>query len=507
MSKKNNKRIAKNTVALYFRMIFLMAVNLYTSRVILDSLGVDDYGIYNVVGGFVSLFALISATLSSACSRFLNFEMGKGDINRQNVVFSTAVTIQWVLAIIVFFLAEIVGVWYVNNVMVLPGERLSAANWCFQFSVFNFCMNLITVPYNASIIAHEKMKTFAYVSIFQGLAILAISFLVYWNPFDRLVFYALMLLIVQFTVRYIYQVYCRKHFEECIYRKHFDKQLLKQMLTFSMWHLVSNGAFVVKTHGVNIVLNLFWGPAINAAKGIANQVEAAVNQFSENFIMALNPQITQSYAKGNVEYTMQLTYKGARLAFYMVYLVALPIVLNAEQIIGIWLKEVPDYTVIFTQLTMISMLVRCLSRTMIKAQNATGKVRNFQLVEGLIIFFNLPVSFVVLQLGCDAYAVVIVAIIMEVAALSARIYMLPHTIPEFSRSRFFKSVILRCSLVSILPYLCALYIKNLLSDGFIFCILCVLACIFLTILFVYCLGLEIAERRMIRSKIKLIIKR
>ena len=213
-NKSNSKRIAKNTLVLYVRMLFLMLISLYTSRVILDALGVEDYGIYNVVGGFVSMFALISAALTSACSRFLNFELGKGDPERQNVVFSTAVTIQWGLAILVAVLSEAIGVWYVNNVMVLPPERLTAANWCFQFSVFNFCMNLITVPYNASIIAHERMKAFAYVSIYQGLAVLAISFLVSWLPLDRLIFYAFMLLVVQFSVRYAYQVYCRRNFQE-----------------------------------------------------------------------------------------------------------------------------------------------------------------------------------------------------------------------------------------------------------------------------------------------------
>ena len=273
-----------------------MLISLYTSRVILDALGVEDYGIYNVVGGFVSMFALISAALTSACTRFLNFELGKGDPERQNIVFSTAVTIQWGLAIIVAILSEAIGVWYVNNVMVLPPERLTAANWCFQFSVFNFCMNLITVPYNASIIAHEKMKAFAYVSIFQGLAQLGISFMVYYEPFDRLVFYAFMLMCLQFLIRYMYQVYCRKHFEECHYRFVLDKPLLKHMFGYSLWHLVGNGASVLKNHGVNLVLNFFFGPAVNAACGLANHVDRSVNQFASNFMMAMNPQIGNVFA-------------------------------------------------------------------------------------------------------------------------------------------------------------------------------------------------------------------
>lgn len=317
----NNKRIAKNTLFLYFRMLFLMSISLYTSRVILDALGVEDYGIYNVVGGFVSMFALISAALTSACSRFLNFELGKGDLERQNIVFSTAVTIQWGLAIIVAVLSEVIGIWYVNNIMVLPPERLTAANWCFQFSIFNFCMNLITVPYNASIIAHEKMRTFAYIGLIQGFAQLGISFLVFFEPFDRLVFYALLLMILQFVIRYTYQVYCRKHFKECRFRFVLDKPLLRHMFSYSLWHLIGNGAAVLKNHGVNLVLNFFFGPTVNAAKGIANQVDHAVGQFVGNFMMAMNPQITKSYAKEDYSYMFSLVNKGARFSsiFYYFY--------------------------------------------------------------------------------------------------------------------------------------------------------------------------------------------
>lgn len=436
----NNKRIAKNTLLLYFRMLFLMLVSLYTSRVVLDALGVSDYGIYNVVGGFVSMFALVSAALTSACSRFLNFEMGKGDITRQNVVFSTAVTIQWTLAIIVFLLAEIIGVWYVNNVMVIPQERLIAANWCFQFSVFNFCMNIVTVPYNASIIAHEKMKAFAFVSIYEGLAKLFITFLVYRNPFDRLIFYALMLLVIQFSVRYAYQYYCRKHFEECHYKWVFDKILLMNMLSYSVWHLIGNGAVVLKTQGVNVVLNIFFGTIVNAARGIAVQVNSAVTQFVSNFIIALNPQITQSYARGDMKYMLDLIDKGARFSFYLLFVLSFPIILNTRFILAIWLKTVPDHTVLFTQLMLVTAIITTISNPLITAQNATGNVRNYQLVVGCIQLLNLPLSYIVLKKGFNAESVFYVAIIIEIVALFARIFMLPQTIHEFRPWLFLRQV-------------------------------------------------------------------
>lgn len=503
----NNKRIAKNTLVLYFRMIFLMVISLYTSRVILDALGVEDYGIYNVVGGFVALFGLISAALTSACSRFLNFEMGKGDGQRQNVVFSTALTIQWTLAIIVFVIAEVVGVWYVNNVMVIPAERLPAANWCFQFSVFNFCMNLITVPYNASIIAHEQMKTFAYVSIYEGVSKLIISFLVYYEPFDRLVFYALMLLILQFIVRFIYRVYCRKHFEECHYKRVFDKPLLKNMLSYSVWHLAGNGAPLLKNQGVNMVLNLFFGPTVNAARGIANQVEGAVHQFSSNFMIAINPQITQSYASGNMAYMFELVEKGTRFSFYLLFVITLPLLFYADTVLHIWLKEVPDYTLVFTQITLISMMVRALSRPMIIAQNATGNVRNFQLTIGFIIMLNLPLSYLFLKIGFGAETVVIIALVIEIIALLVRIFMLRSTIPQFEPFNFLTRIIANCISVAIIPvlliYLLDIFIIHSMMIDFLLMVLSSVFCL----ISILTIGCTKTERLYVVDKTKKIIKR
>lgn len=497
----NNKRIAKNTLVLYFRMLFLMLISLYTSRVILDALGVEDYGIYNVVGGFVSMFALMSAALTSACTRFLNFELGKGDPERQNVVFSTAVTIQWGLAILVAVLSEAIGVWYVNNVMVLPPERLTAANWCFHFSVFNFCMNLITVPYNASIIAHEKMKAFAYVSIFQGLAQLGISFMVYYEPFDRLVFYALMLMILQFLIRYMYQVYCRKHFEECHYRFVVDKPLLKHMLSYSVWHLIGNGSAVLKNHGVNLVLNFFFGPAVNAARGLANNVDNAVNQFASNFMMAMNPQITQSYSRGELKDMFKLINRGSRFSFYLLFVLALPVIINADYILHIWLKEIPAHTVAFVQLTLISMMISSVSISLITAQNATGDVRNYQLVVGGVVLLNLPFSYLLLYLGMIPEIVVVVAIVVELLAFVARIYMLPFTIKEFKPLLFIRDVILKCFVVIVLAVPVPALIYKYLPENFYTFVLNVCVCMLCSTIVIYFVGCNANERSIIVSAV------
>lgn len=500
-SSANNKRIAKNTLLLYFRMLFLMLISLYTSRVILHALGITDYGIYNVVGGFVSMFTLISAALTSACSRFLNYEMGKGDMERQKVVFSTALSIQWGLAFIVAVLSELIGVWYVNNVMVLPPGRLEAANWCFHFSVFNFCMNLITVPYNASIVAHERMKAFAYVSIYQGIAILAISFIVSWSPIDRLVFYAFMLLVVQFSVRCAYQIYCRRNFQECTYIRVFDKPLFKHMLSYSLWHLVGNGASVLKGHGVNLVLNFFFGPAVNAARGIANQVDHAVNQFSSNFMMAMNPQITQSYARGELRNMFQLVNRGSRFSFYLLFVLALPVIINADYILHIWLKEVPAHTVAFVQLTLISMMITSVSRSLITAQNATGDVRNYQLVVGGVLLLNLPLSYLFLYFGMMPEIVVVVAIVVELLAFLVRMYMLPFTIKEFKPLLFMRDVILRCLAVVLFAVPIPALIYIYLPENFYTFILNVCLCLFSSGIVIYYIGCSINERTMLMSAV------
>lgn len=508
MSQSNSKRIAKNTLMLYFRMLFLMIVSLYTSRVILDALGVEDYGIYNVVGGFVAMFGLVSAALTSACSRFLNYEMGVANIQRQIIVFSTSVTIQWTLAIIVAILAEIIGVWYINNVMVIPATRLQAANWCFQFSVFNFCMNIVTVPYNASIIAHEKMNVFAFISIFQGLGILIISFLVYLETFDRLVFYSLMLLILQLSIRIIYQIYCKRSFEECRYKMVFDKPLLRQMLSYSLWHLVGNGASILKTHGVNLVLNLFFGPTINAAKGISAQVETAVGQFSGNFMMALNPQITQSYARGDFSYMFTLIEKGSRYSFYLLFFLSLPIILNTEYILNLWLKEVPEYAVIFVQLSLIVMMISSISRPLITAQNATGNVRNYQLIIGGIVLLNLPISYVMLLVVESPIVVMIVAISVEVLAMFTRIFIIPQTIKDFHPFIFLKKVAIHCFFISFLSLLLPLSLKCFVnSQNFSSFLMNSLLCFISSAFVVWTMGCSQGERKVLISKIKSIINK
>lgn len=497
---EKGKRIIKNTLLLYIRMLFLMLVTLYTSRVVLDALGVVDYGIYNVVGGFVSMFALISAALTGACSRFINIELGKGTLESQKVVFSTSLTIQSGLALIVAVLSEVIGIWFINNVMVLPVERLSAAHWCFQFSVFTFCMNLITVPYNASIIAHEKMKAFAYLGVLQGVVQLFISFLICWNPFDRLVFYALLLMLLQFSIRYMFKVYCRRNFPECQYQFILDKPLLKRMFGYSLWHMIGNGGVILKGHGVNLLLNFFFGPAVNAARGIASQVDNTINLFVTNFMMSINPQITQSYAKGDFSYMHSLINKGSRFSFFLLLLLSLPVMLNIDFLLQLWLKEVPPYTSQFAQLTLISIMIESISKPLVTAQNATGNVRNYQLVVGGVQLLNLPLSFIALYMGMSPVSVVVVLIIVSILTLAARLYMLPFTLVNFSRMSFFNGVILKCFFVTIVASIFPMMFYGKFAPSILSFLISSIISILLSIIAVLYVGCNEHERFYILKK-------
>lgn len=500
--KNKTKRIAKNTIVLYFRMLFLMLISLYTGRVILEALGVDDYGIYNVVGGFVAMFSLVSSSLTNASSRFLNYEMGKKNYDRVKVVFSSLVTIQIFLAVIVVILCEVFGTWYLNNVMVLPVERISAAKWCLQFSLINFALNLITVPYNAAIVAHEKMKTFAYVSIFEGIAKLLICYLIMWTSFDRLIFYGFLLLVIQIIVRVIYQVYCVRNFQECRFKFTFDKELLKTIFSYSGWHIVGNSATILKNHGVNLLLNLFFGPVVNAAKGISNQVLHSVHGFASNFMMAINPQITQSYAQGDFDYMFKLVYKGARFSFYVLFIVSLPIIINAEFLLKIWLKVVPEYAVVFARLTLLTALVSSLSNTLITAQNATGNVKYYQIIVGGTLLLNLPLSYLCLNMGFSPVSVMFVALIVEFLTLLARLFMIPRYISSFKAFGYLKNVILNCAIVVLLSVSLPLLMLYYLPENAFAAISNMVVCIAASIVFVFFVGCSADERKKVVSGIK-----
>ena len=423
---ENNRRIAKNTLFLYIRMLFGMFVSLYTSRVVLNALGVENYGIQNVVGGFVAMFSLISSALSSSISRFITFELGTGNKERLKQVFSTSLLIQAGLAAIVIIAAETVGLWFVNYKMVIPPERLYAANWVFQASVLTFALSLLSTPYSATIIAHEKMNIFAYFGIFNiFLNLGSVLFIAYSGfEFDRLIVYSWLLLAVSVVMQLLYVSYCYRHFEESRSIPRLHKQCWKEMSGFAGWNAIGCTAGILKDQGVNILLNLFFGPVVNAARGIASSVSAAVGSFTGNFMTAVNPQITKSYASEDKAYLFSLVERGSRFGYYIMMILALPIILEAPFILGIWLKQYPDYTVIFVRLVLIYSLLEVLSNTLITLQVATGNIRNYQIAVGGLLLMNFPVSWGILKLGAPPYAVYIVAILIGVGCLLLRLAFL-----------------------------------------------------------------------------------
>lgn len=497
---QNNKRIAKNTLLLYLRMLFMMAVSLYTSRVVLHTLGIEDFGIYNVVGGVVAMFSVISGSLSAAISRFITYELGKGDKDKLIRIFSSSVTIQLGLGFIILILAEVVGMWFLNTQMTIPTNRIYATNWVFQLSILTFIINLISVPYNAAIIAHEKMSAFAYISILEVVAKLIIVYMLLWSPLDKLIFYAILMAAVALIIRFVYGYYCKQHFEECTYRFIFDKELLKKMFSFAGWNFIGAASAVLRDQGGNIVINLFCGPTVNAARGIAYQVNSAISGFVNNFMMALNPQITKSYAAGNKEYMMTLIHQGARLSFYILLILSLPVIINAHYILTLWLKIVPNHTTLFVQLVLIFAMSESISNPLMTAMLATGNIRNYQIVVGGLQIMNLPISYILLRNGCIPETVLIVAICISQCCLVARLYMLRKMIGLSIRkyiSKVYFNVLTVTILSAIIPYTLSCYFSETFVNFIIICIISVIC----TFIVMYFIGSNKEERRFILSKI------
>ena len=496
-----NKRIAKNTMLLYVRMGIMMLISFFTARITLNALGVTDYGINNVVGGLVSIFSLISSSLSSSVSRFMTFGLGKGDKKELNTIFSTSVNIHIVLAIIVVIAIETVGVWFLNNKMVIPTERLTAAHWVLQSSTLMFAVGLLSVPYNAAIIAHEKMGVYAYFTLFDAFSRLAIIFAIKYYEGDKLILLAIISIIPTLIKQFYYWYYSKKHFEECTYHAVWDKRVFKEMFGFAGWNFIGCTAGLAKDQGVNVAINMFTNPAINAARGIAMQINGIIGQFIGNFMVAINPQIVKEYAAGNLKRMHTLIFKSTRFSYYLFLFLSVPILLEVETILYIWLGQVPEHTVLFTRLVIILSLAEIISNALITAQNATGKIRNYQLVVGGILLMNFPVSYILLKMGYFPEITVIVAIIISQICLIARLAFLRDSI-KLPIAFFAREVYLNLVLVSIsafvIPLVCHLLIENNLTRFIIVCIVSAIT----SALAIYFIGCNKNERILAKRHIE-----
>ena len=391
---ENNKRIAKNTIALYIRTFITLIVSLFTSRVILNVLGVEDYGINNVVGGIVAMFSIVTSSLAQAISRYLTFELGKKDIKRLKLIFSTSVNIQILMSFVIIILAETIGLWFLNNKMNIAPERMYAANWVFQFAVLSFVISLISVPYNAAIIAHEHMKAFAYISILEAGLKLGLAYMLYVSPFDKLITYSFLMFFVAFLLRTIYGIYCKRHFEESSYHFVFDKSLLKEMLKFTGWNFIAATAYIFNTQGVNIISNLFFGVTVNAARGIAVQIDGITKNFINNFTTAVKPQVIKSYSSGDTEYMKKLICNGTKYSFFLMLIISMPFFFEAEFILNTWLGLIPEHAANFIRLTMVVSLVSLLGDFLYTNILAVGRLKKYMISETVITCLLFPITYV-----------------------------------------------------------------------------------------------------------------
>lgn len=503
-----NTRIARNTLMLYCRTFLTMGISLYTSRVILKVLGVDDFGIFGVVGGIIWMFSFISNSMSGATQRYLTFEIGRKNTVAVNRVFNVSTVVYLLLICIIIGIGETFGLWFVKNKLVIPDGRMSAALWVYQASIFAAVISFLSIPYNALIISYEKMNVFAYISVYEVTAKLGIILILEYINYDKLKLYAILLLLVQISVRIIYQVYCRTHFSVIkLNKKDFwHLSTIKSIASFAGWTLFGNLACVAYTQGVNIVLNMFFGPVVNAARAITAQVETVVKSFVSGFQTAMNPQLVKNYATNNTDQLHLLIYAGCKHSFYLLYILCLPIFLEAPNILGFWLTNVPAHTINFIRIITIVILVETQSNTLATAIGATGKIRRYQLIVGGILLLILPSVYLRLYLGGTPEEAMLIYLAFVILAQIARFWLAGPLI-GFSLREYIKEVIIPIFYVLIISafiptVLCLFLINSTLS----MILVCVTSILF-TLLSIYFFGLKKSERNFIDQKISIVLSK
>ncbi len=438
---QNSMRVARNTMFLWFRMLVLLFIGLFTSRIILKALGIEDIGVNNAVGGVVTLFSLFTNSIAEAIGRFMTYSLGKGDAARLRKVFSTSLAIQLFMTMALVLFIETIGLWFLCNKMDIPDGRMGAAFWVLQCSLATMAIQLFSVPFNALIIAHEKMGAYAYISIVEGLLKLTVALLLFIAPGDKLIGYAVLMMVAAILVRITYTLYCRKHFPESHTGLRLHKDLLKDMGGFAGWSFFGSSALVVNTQGINLLSNVFFGVVVNAARGYATQIEGMIKPFVRGFITAINPQITKSYAKGDTEYAFELVEKGSRLVLLMLLAISIPLIFEMPILINLWLGQVPEHLVTFARLLLLLNLAFCL-QPLQTLQQATGKVRRYFVTVGIISYLTLPVTWILFHFGAPAYVAYLVYIVVELIAGAAKLSIITNQI-GFPAARYLLSSIVR----------------------------------------------------------------
>lgn len=481
--------------------MFVMLVSLFTSRVVLNALGVEDFGTYNVIGGFVAMFSVISGALSTSISRFLTFELGKCGGDKLNRVFSTSVNIQIFIGLVVFVLGEFAGLWFLNYKANIPDERFFATVWVLQCSLFSFVVNLISVPYNAAIIAHEKMKAFAYIGILEVALKLIVAYALYSVSLDKLIVYAVLLVIVSVIIRFIYGAYCHRNFAETRYKMCYDKALMREMTGFAGWNFFTNCAFVFNTQGVNILINMFFGVGLNAARGIATQMESAIKKFVLDFTTAINPQITKNYAAGNYFEMNNLICRGARFSYLLLFTLALPFFVETPTILKLWLNIVPDHTVAFFRLTVICSLIDMLGNTGYTACMATGKIKKYVLSVTSVGWLVFPLSWFSFRLGLPVESCYVIFAVVYFFVDVIRLFLMKQMI-GFPPLLFIRDVVLRIFVVTMLALPVPLFIAQTIDCSILRFIVNGIVCVLLASLLSFFIGLSKNEKRAIVQSFK-----
>lgn len=453
MYKPDKKHIAKNTLMLYIRMVLVMLVSLFISRVMLNALGVKDYGIYNIVGSVVVAFSFISGPLGTATQRFLSYELGKKNYTKLSRVFTLSLLIYIILAVLLFILIELAGQWFIYNKMQMPAERLTATIWAFHFSVLSFIVSLFKTCFDALIISHEKMSFYAYLSIIEVLLKLLNAFLIIYSTFDKLILFTANLSLISILILSVIIIYCRKKISHVRIKFIWDKKLFKELLGFSGWSLFGSIASMSANQGLNILLNVFYGVVVNAAMGIATQVGSAVNQFVLNFQIAFRPQIVKSYADGNLNYLRELILKTSKFSFLLLFAIACPVFFNINFLLNIWLgNSIPNYTAIFCSFILLYSLLESLSAPLWMTVQATGHIKKYQLIISSVIFLNIILSYISLKLGASPMIVLEIKCCLDIVYLIVRLWFV-HNMIQLSYKSFVKKVIFPITTASLSSFL------------------------------------------------------
>lgn len=499
MAESDNKRIAKNTMFLYARMIVVMVVSLYTSRVILNTLGATDYGIYNVVGGIVTIVGFLNSALAASTSRFLTFALGEGNMLKQKETFGASLTLHMGIALLVLIVGETIGLWFFYEKMIIPEERMTAAFWVYQFSIITTMISFTQVPYNASLIAHEKMSIYAYVGLYEAISRLVIAMLVVVSPVDNLIFYGALLLFNSVLVQTFYRLYAIRNFEECKYKFTSNKTLYKQLLGYSGWDLFGNLAVVCQGQGVNLLLNVFFGPVVNAARAIAFQIQGAVMQFVSNFMTAVRPQVIKNYADGNVDRMYTLTFYTAKFSYMLMLALVIPLSLEINFILSIWLGDaVPEHTALFALLVLITYTWRTFHIAALMPYHAIGKIKTGNITIGSLMIATLPIGYLLFSIGLPAFTVFIAIFVVEIIGMFA-IYWLIHNYEYFPYKYVFTKILLPCGIVTIVTLIAPFLLVNLMADGWLRLIFVVLSTELSLLISAFYAGLNKEERSILKT--------